>query len=200
MNVDTYKLKVIFLQPVLGSQPTKDIASEFLAHRSGFDIPEDELETLPDVLERGTTIFHRDAKTGEPLLYDYHLKGFLKEAGRVMNGKVTGKVKNLRSKVDSLVFVSPRRIPLMPSNGNSHHDMDYLERPLRAETARGPRVALARSEMLQEGTWFTCGLTVLPGEIDEEVLRDLLDYGFYKGLGQWRNGGWGSFRYELVEE
>ncbi len=56
------------------------------------------------------------------------------------------------------------------------------------------------SEMLPEGCKVKCGITILPGEISEEVLTDLLDYGFYSGLGQWRNGGFGRFRYELKKE
>jgi len=42
-----------------------------------------------------------------------------------------------------------------------------------------------------------CNLVTFPGEVSEGVLRELLDYGFWMGLGQWRNGGWGKFLYEL---
>jgi hypothetical protein len=174
------------------------VASEFLAKKAGFEtLPEDEVELLPDALERGTTVFHR-LLDGRACLMNYHLLGFLKEAGKVQNGKVTGGVKALRSKVSQGIFISPRFIPLCVPAGE---DVDYLERPLRAETAMGPRVALARSEMLPAGTSFTCGLEVLAGEITEEVLRDLLDYGWFRGLGQWRNSGaYGTFRYELIKE
>jgi hypothetical protein len=198
MKTDAYKLKVILDTPLLGSQPTRDVASEFIAKKNGFGaLPEDEIELLPDALERGTTVFHRLAD-GSPCLMNYHLLGFLKEAGKVQNGKVTGGVKALRSKVSQGIFISPRFLPVYIPAGKG---IDYLERPLRAETALGPRVALARSEMLPEGTWFTCMLEVLAGEITEEVLRDLLDYGWYRGLGQWRNSGaYGTFRYELVKE
>lgn len=110
------------------------------------------------------------------------------------------------------IFVSPRFIPLYPpghdwtkpgTNGNGPGCVDlidYCERPLRAMTALGPRVTVARSEQLPAGVTFRCGLTVFPGEITEEALRELLDYGFYCGLLQWRNGGFGSFRYELEAE
>lgn len=198
MKTNTYKLKVIFETPCLGSQPTRDVATEFIAKKNGFEkLPEDEVELLPDALERGTTVFHR-LPDGRMCLMNYHLLGFLKEAGKVQNGKVSGGVKNLRSKVSQGIFVSPRYLVL---NVPDNHGIDYLERPLRAETAMGPRVALARSEMLPEGTWFTCGLEVMEGELSEDVLRDLLDYGWYRGLGQWRNSGaYGTFRYELIKE
>jgi hypothetical protein len=199
MKTETYKLKVIFLTPVLGSQPTKDVASEYIAKKNGMEhLPEDEEQLLPDLLEEGTTIFHRDAKTGAPLLMNYHVLGFLKEAARVQNGQVTGGVRNLRSKVEQRVFISPRFLPLvLPKDG----ELDYLERPLRAETAKGPRVALARSEMLPEGTSFSCGITLLKGEISETILEELLDYGMFRGMGLWRNSGaYGTFRYELTKE
>lgn len=198
MKTDGYKLKVIFETPLLGSQPTRDIATEFIARKNGFaELPEDEAELLPDALERGTTVFHRLADES-PCLLNYHILGFLKESGKAQNGKVQDGIKALRSKVSSSVFVSPRIIPLHLPDGET---VDYLERPLRAETAQGPRVALARSEMLPAGTWFTCGIEVLPGQITEEVLRDLLDYGWYRGLGQWHgSGAYGTFRYELTKE
>jgi hypothetical protein len=193
---DTYQLKVVFEQPILGSQPSRDVASVYLAQRNGFSLPEDEIETLPDALDKGTTVFHKDGQ-GRPVLWDYQLKGMLKAAAQVLNGK--DGVRALKSKVNNLVFISPRVLTLQPpETGQDIRElMDYLERPLRAETAQGPRVALARSEMLPEGVWFRCGLTIYPGDVSEAVLTDLLDYGFYSGLGQWRNGGWGRFRYEL---
>jgi len=199
MKSSTFKLSVVFNSPILGSQSTKEITSEFIAGKAGLKLPADEEKSLPDELERGTTVFHRGAPNDNVyLLFDYHLKGFLKEAAKVFNGKVAGGVKNLKSKVSSTVFVTPRRIALVLPKGCTMHD--YLERPLRAETAMGPRVALVRSEMLPEGTSFSCGIEILPGDITEEILRELLDYGYHQGLGQWRNGGWGTFRYTLVSE
>ena len=198
MIKDTYKLKIHFVTPVLGSQSTREITSEFIASKAGLTVPEDEARNLPEELERGTTVFHKDAQ-GWPLLYDYHVRGFLKEAGRVLSGK-DGLPKNLRSKIAQLVFVSPRTIKLQNHGSDLREEMDYFERPLRAETAQGPRVALARSEMLPDTTWFECGLTVYPGEVSEHVLQELLDYGFDQGLMQFRGGGFGRFRYELVKE
>jgi len=88
-------------------------------------------------------------------------------------------------------------IPLvLPSDG----EMEYCERPLRAQTAQGERVALARSEMLPAGTRFSCGLVLYPGEITEEILRQLLDYMFDMGIGQWRNAGYGGITYKLTRE
>lgn len=199
-----FDLKVKFVTPVLGSQPSRDVASEFLARKyaekhegesagrehSG-SLPEDEVRSLQEEVERGTTVFHRDGE-GNPVLFDYQVKGFIKEAGRTFNGM--GGVKNLRSKIDSYLFVRPRQIKLVvPDEG-----MSYLERPLRAMTMQGERVALAKSELLPEGTYFYCELVLVePGPITIEMVRELLGYGRLKGLGQWRNGGYGSFEFEL---
>lgn len=191
-----YRVTLHFTEPILGSQSTKDVTTEFISKRAGFATPEDELDALPEALERGTTVFHRNPK-GQPMLLDYHVKGFLKEVGRILNKRivVNGKpLLNLRNKVGNDVFVSPRQIPLKFSG-----KITYNERPLRAETAQGPRVALARSEQIEDAS-IEFGLTVYPGEITEEVLRDLLDYGFDQGLGQWRTAGWGRFRYTLERE
>jgi hypothetical protein len=198
INAKNYSLTVTFLEPILGSQPSKDVASEFIAKRNGYELPQDEEDALPEALERGTTVFHR--WQGTPCLVDYQVKGFLKETGRVMVTRVTDgeKVKALRSKVDQFVFVEPRWLRLETHNGD---EICYNERPLRAQTAQGERVALARSEELPAGTSFKCHLTVLaPDIITEDMLRSILDYGYYKGLGQWRGGGYGRFRYELEEE
>lgn len=196
MNISVYQLKVTFLTPVLGTQPQKDVASEYLGEKVG--VRADELETLPELLEKGTTVFHRLPDTHEPLYYDFHVLGLLKEAGQAFNGK-EGLPKNLRSKVATYAFVRPRRIMLRLPDGAPLNG-EYEERPLRAQTQQGPRTALARSEKLPEGTSFTCEVGLLPSDVTEKVLRELLDYGIVKGFGQWRGGGWGRFTYELTPD
>jgi hypothetical protein len=193
MEVKSYHLKIVFVTSVLGTQPQKEVATEYITSKIADDegnLPADELGTLPEELEKGTTAFHK--LNGQPIYYDYQVKGFLKEAGSVFNG--LRNVKNLRSKIDNLVFVSPRQIVLNVPAGAA---IDFLERPLRAQTAQGPRTSLARSEQLPEGTSFECELEVYDGPISEPLLRDLLSYGAKKGLGQWRNGGHGRFEFEL---
>lgn len=193
MNLNNYKLRITFITSVLGTQPQKDIATEYITSKvadAHGNLPEDELATLPEELEKGTTAFHK--MNGQPIYYDYHLKGFLKEAGMVFNG--LRNVKNLRSKIENLVFITPRQITLNLPPGKS---ITFCERPLRAMTAHGPRTSVARSEELPEGTWFDCALGVYEGPISEPLLRDLLSYGENKGLGQWRSGGHGRFIFEL---
>ncbi len=193
MDTTTYKLKVMFLVGPLGTQPQKEVATEYITSKvadANGDLPEDELATLPEELERGTTAFHK--LNGKPIFYDYQVKGFVKDAGQTFNG-LRG-VKNLRSKLDNLVFIEPRQIELHLPEGEG---ITFCERPLRAQTAMGPRVSLARSEQLPDGTWFECRLVVFNGPISEPLLRDLFSYGEKKGMGQWRNGGRGRFMFEL---
>ena len=111
IKTTTYDLTITLLTPLLGSQPSHDIAEEFIAKRNNIVLPDDESLMLPELVERGTSIFHR-LPDGSPCLFNYHLLGFLKEAGRVLNGKSNG-VKNLRSKIAMYTTVTPRIIPLM---------------------------------------------------------------------------------------
>lgn len=198
MKETTFKLEIRLITPLLGSQPSVNVASEFIAKRAGMEmLPEDEKAMLPEALEKGTTVFHRDGNE-HPAMVDYQIKGFLKNSAKVQNGKVKGQVRNLRQKVEDTVFISPRVLTIQFPNGEE--DISYCERPLRADTMQGPRVALARSEQVPEGCVIKCGIILLEGQIDEDVLRELLDYGYYNGLGQWRGGGLGRFTYELVRE
>lgn len=205
MDEKIYSLKITTVEPILGTQPQKDIATIYVTGEyekrpdkegipvNGAGLPADEVETLDEMLEKGTTSFHK--LDGKPILYDYHIKGFLKASAQVQNG--ARGVKNLRSKFVNLVFVRPRRIMLnLPDGG----EMSFIERPISAMTAQGPRTALARSEALPAGTWLECKLVVLGSTISEPLLRDILYYGQYCGLGQWRGGSYGTFEYELNEE
>ena len=145
---------------------------------------------FPDSQRKGKPPFPKP--NGKPTLSISMVKGFLKEAASIFNG-LRG-VKNLRSKVGNLAFVTPRQIPLIVPDG---YVMQFCERPLRAMTAQGPRVGLARSEQLPAGTSFVCQLKVFDGPISEPLLRDLLSYGSDQGFGQWRNASHGRFEFKL---
>jgi len=201
MDQNRYKLEITFTCPILGSQPGSDTpAAEYLKSKVAKDRPDldltDETGTLPEELQKGTTGFRRDKK-GKPILMNYQIKGLIKECAQVMN-EMDG-IRALRSKIDNLVMVSPRQIPIVMPDGGK---ITILERPLRAMTAQGPRTSLARSEQIPEGSYVKCELMVIESpkvKIQEKHLRDLLDYGCFKGLGQWRNSGsYGMFEYVLT--
>lgn len=76
--------------------------------------------------------------------------------------------------------------------------MSSIERPLRASTPQGERVALARSDTAPAGTRLIFTLKVLGDDaVNEATLHEWLSYGEYQGLGQWRSGGYGRFEYAL---
>lgn len=207
--VDRYRVRLRLLEPLLGTVPKSEtvftdyLASLALKRRDGgeritpeaaLELIEEEKSTLPDREERGWTGFHEDEHG--PFLYDYQVKGFIKEAASIVALMGITNIANLKNKVDNLVYVQPRRIRL------TCLDEYPLERPLRAMTPRGPRVSLLRSDQVPAGEEINFELWVLRNkkEVTVELLRELLTLGLLKGLGQWRNGGYGRFQFELVED
>jgi hypothetical protein len=153
----------------------------------------DEMQTLVEQ-PRGKTGFQRDGTT--PVIYDYVLKGFMKEACsalRRMDGTVSKSLTAHKTKIDTLVMVEPRRIPLRLRKPTTD-----LERPLRADTPQGPRVTLVSSTAASEGTLMEFSIKVLGGVISEAMLREWFEYGQFSGLGQWRSGGYGRFIAEIT--
>jgi hypothetical protein len=155
------------------------------------DATEDESATVQDVEEKGWTGFHKDEKGF--FVWNYFIKGFLKHSGNVLKDSL--KLKALRSKIDDFVFIKPRKVYL-----NKEKADGVLERPLRAMTAQGPRVSLARSDFILAGSQFEFEILLYPPhkEITEDLIKCLLDYGELNGFGQFRNGGYGTFTYEIL--
>lgn len=190
------KVKITFNDEVLGTAcANPDIHREFIASKAP-DAPsmEEEVAALgvDAVAELGMSVFPR-GKDGTPILYDYQVRGFFKDtcsALRKIKGTESFKVKAYKKVIDGLIFVEPREIPLKFDG-----DMGTCQRPLRAQTAMGDRVALASSETVPAGT--TAEFTVmLLDENMEALVREWLDYGEFKGIGQWRNSGKGRFVWE----
>ena len=185
--MEELKYRITLIEKMLGTIPkNKEVFSRYIAtERTG---PE-EISNVPEGEESGYTGFF--TKPDGIYLYDYHIKGFLKEAGNVLKEAV--KIKNLKSKMHNYVFVFPREIYL------KNKPDGVLERPLRAMTMQGPRVSLAKSDYVDAGLSVEITIKLLPHkEISREVIEKLLDYGQLKGLGQWRNGSWGRFEWEKM--
>ena len=195
-----YEVKLTFTEPVLGPVPkSKEIYEKWVqdpARKQG--VPEallaEELLSVQDMAEKGWTGFHM--KDGRPTIYDYAVKGFFKSACYFMRqagGKtLSKKLPAYKKKIDGLVHVFPRLIPIMFDG-----DVGVLERPLRADTPKGPRVALIRSDTCPEGATMRFTVEVI-GIITEALLREWLYYGRYMGLGQWRSGGFGKFKATII--
>jgi hypothetical protein len=194
MNATTMKVQVTFTAPLLGAvTKNKQIYTDYQASKAP-ELPEDEIETVPDG-EKGTTGFHEI--DGSPILYDYVVKGFFKDACGMLRRDKTSesfKLKAYKKIIDGLVFVTPRQIPIVLPDGEG---LSVLERPLRASTAQGERIALARSDTAPIGTMFEFTLEILGPDITA-ALVEWLDYGRLRGFGQWRNSGYGRFTYEIL--
>jgi len=185
-----YNIKFTFTEDLLGTAPMdEEVYSTFIASRAPAGEAADEIDTISDG-EKGKTGFHK--LDGQPILYDYVIKGFLKDAcGMLRRNKETrsSKLTSYKKVIDGLVFVTPRRIPIQVVG-----EIGELQRPLRAQTAQGERVALAASECIQSGSSITFTLVVLDDKsVPEKLLCEWLEYGAWRGLGQWRNASYGRF-------
>lgn len=200
MKIEKYKVSIELQEPVLGTVPkNKEVYASYIATRAQkLENGAEEIATVQEVEEKGWTGFHQD-ETGI-FVYDYYIRGFLKNAANVLKEQ-TG-IKNSRSKIDNLVFVFPRR-NYWSRDGKILKSADgVIERPLRAQTMQGPRVTLARSDYLSEGSSLEFEIRVIQGKekIDKGFLESILDYGQLCGLGQFRNGSYGRFSYKLKGE
>lgn len=192
-----YKVILTFTEPVLGTVPKDpDVYAAHILTKAAVSDEQaaEEINSVEFAEEKGWTGFHQ--ADGHPIIYDYAIRGFFKSAAgalRRVKGTKSEKITAYKKIIDGLVFVSPRQIPLQLPNGNG---LGVLERPLRAQTAQGERVALARSDTAPVGTTMQFTVNCL-GAVDLETLQEWLDYGQFMGLGQWRSGGYGRFEYTL---
>lgn len=192
------KVRIDFFEELLGSASANpEIHSEFIASNAP-DAPsrKEEIEAIgvEAEIEKSMTVFPRDEE-GNPILWDYQIKGFFKNAAKSMN-YIGGKHKltAYKTKIDNLVFVNERKIKL-----NIPGEISNCQRPLRASTAQGERVALANSESAPAGTWCEFTVKVLVDDLLTHVI-EWLDYGELNGLGQWHNSGKGRFKWHDVSD
>ena len=114
---------------------------------------------------------------------------------KVAGSKSSG-CKAFKKQIDGLIFANPRLIPLILPEGKT---MGVCQRPLRAQTAQGERVALAMSESVPAGTTCEVEITCLV-DADVPMVKEWLDYGRLRGIGQWRNASKGRYTWELIRE
>lgn len=209
MKTKILKVKITFLEPVLGTWPSnQNVARDFIASKSPDAATiEDEVAALgaDAVADKGMTVFPRN-ENGEPVLYDYQIKGFFKDScgmlarvgGKTETGKKravneSGKLSAYKKVIDGLIFPQPRMIPIKVNS-----KIGDCQRPLRAQTAQGERVSLANSEEIPAGS--TCEFEILlMDESLENAVLEWLDYGVLRGIGQWRNSGKGRFTFDIID-
>lgn len=205
------KVRLTLVEEMLGTAPNdQEIYGNFIASKSPDAITrEEEVASVgvDEVIEKGMTVFSKD-ENGNPFLWDYQIKGFFKDAcgmlqrvsGKDETGKKkkacneSGKITAYKKVIDGLIFVFPRKILI-----NYEGEIGSCQRPLRAQTAQGERVALANSETIPAGATMDITIKLLSDDHEKAVL-EWLDYGQLRGLGQWRNSGKGKFTYEILED
>ena len=196
----TFRVKVTTTEMMLGTASSnKEIHEEFIASKAP-DAPSMEEEVaavgVEEVFDKSMTVFPRNEE-GKPIAWDYQWKGFFKDACgmlRKVPETACSKIKAFKKEIDGLIFVSPRQIPI-----EFDGEIGICQRPLRAQTAQGERVALASSESIPAGATMVFDINMmLPSH--EKAIREMLDYGKLRGFGQWRNSGMGRFTYEILEE
>lgn len=192
------KVKIIFTEELLGTASNDpEIHSEFIASKGpNAKTREEEIEALgvDEVVEKSKTVFPRD-ENGNPIMWDYQIKGFFKDAAgmlRKVPGKVSAGIKAYKKEIDGLIFIEERKIPIIFEG-----EIGSCQRPLRAQTAQGERVSLANSETIPAGATIEFTITCLNPKL-EDAVREWLDYGKLRGLGQWRNSGKGRFVWEEI--
>ena len=103
---------------------------------------------VEETANKSMTVYPR-LEDGTPFMWNYQLKGFFKDACSALQrckgeeiSKESCKLKAFKKVIDGCIFVEPRKIPIDMHGG----EMGICERPLRASTAQGERIALASSE------------------------------------------------------
>lgn len=208
----TIKVKVTYTEELLGTSPANpQLYEDFIASNAP-DAPsrkqEIEAHGVKEVTEKAMTVFPRlnddellalGHKQGEDVAFtwDYQWKGYFKDScGMLRNatGTKSSKLTAYKKKIDGLVFVKERKIPLVLPDGCTFGE---CQRPLRADTPQGPRVALAYSETAPAGTTQEFTIVLLKDDM-AGLVHEWLDYGILHGTGQWRNSGKGRFEVEYL--
>lgn len=196
------KVRLTFMEQVLGTASgDPELHTTYIASKApDFKTMEEEIAEhgVDEVVEKGMTIFPKDSN-GNPFLYDYQIKGFFKNSCKAMreaDDSESAALKAYKQKIDNLVFVEERKIFFRnPDGGNV--EIGNCQRPLRASTPQGERVALANSESVPAGTQVEFTVKVLKDGL-MKIVEEWLDYGKLNGIGQWHNSGCGRFTWEKV--
>lgn len=201
--METMKVKITTIEGMLGTSPAnEEIYRDFIGSKApDASTVDDEVAALGTdaVAEKGMTIFPKD-ENGNPFMWDYQIKGFFKDACSMLS-RVKGKdatlssgLKAYKKVIDGMIFPAPRQIPIQFDG-----EIGICQRPLRAQTMQGERVALSISEEISAGAVIEFTVTVLDKN-HLDLVREWLDYGILRGLGQWRNSGKGRFTWEEIDE
>lgn len=191
-------VELTFKDEFLGTLPgDPEVYAQYVASKAP-DAPtiQQEIEEfgVDETYEKGITVFARNEEEN-PCLFNYVIKGQFKNACSILRScpnTASKKLTAFKKKIDGGIFIEPRKIPI-----EFDGKIEICERPLRASTPQGERVALAASEMIKPGAKLKFIIKVLdPAMIP--LITEWLDYGAYNGLGQWHNSGKGRFDWKDI--
>lgn len=199
------RVELTTIAPMLGTMPSDPKIHETYIASNAPDAASMEEEIaavgVEEVTEKTMTVFPRD-KEGKPFIWNYQIRGFFKSACQAMSKvdkSLSSKLKAYKKQVDLRIMVyadskkpSNRQIPI-----EFDGEITDLQRPLRASTPQGERIALAHSECIPENAKMTFDIVMLV-DSDEDMVREWLDYGQFNGLLQWRNAGYGAFTWREI--
>ena len=203
----TMHVKITFIDSVLGTASgNPEVHSDYIASKApDAKSMEEEVAAIgaDGVEQKQMTVFPRD-QDGNPIFWNYQIKGFFKSACSALSkikGTKSSGLKAYKKQIDLRIFVFPDAKDRSSRDILIHTDkpVGVLQRPLRASTAQGERVALASSEMIEAGAWCEFDIVMLNNE-DEALVREWLDYGSLNGLGCWRNASHGAFTGEETKK
>ena len=219
------RVKIVVLEPLLGTAPNdKEVYSNYIASKApDAQGIEEEIAAIgvDGVAEQGMTVFPRIAgDKNRPGIWPYQIRGFFKSGQQAMNDMVPNKEERkkrnsgylsiYKRRIDTHVFVKAvnARWTEWKTSGTEKQlieihlpeggEITSCERPLRAQTMQGERVALAKSEAVPEGSWMEFDVKILDPDL-EDYFVEWLEFGAYNGLGQWRNSGKGTFVYWMYD-
>lgn len=209
------RVRLTFIDDILGTASSDpDIHGTYISSKApDAKTKTEEIEALgeEEVKEKGRTIFPKNAD-GKPVLWNYQIRGFFKSAAQALNGiDPANRLPSCKSRIDQLIFVYEDADNIAKRDIVIHTDdpITDCQRPLRAETMQGARVAIADSDCIKAGAWVEFDIVILGGagqteksHVSEkkmvELVKAWLDYGKYCGIGQWRNSGKGAFLWEEI--
>jgi len=216
------KVRLTFLQDVLGTQPTDSkIYESFLAtkmrkemEKSGYKEEKiDEkinkgMEALPnnedgEFYRDGVTVFPRlkIKETGEeiPAIEGYLLKGFFKNAcwACAKADGLSAELSAYKKYIDNMTDVNEISPIIVNDDVKKYMEehkgtLPLFQRPIRISDRNGERVALACSEYVPAGSYIDFEITAMSEEALNFVI-EWLNYGKHNGLCCWRNSGKGKF-------
>lgn len=209
----TMRVRLTFIEDILGTASGNPaLHTEYIASKApDAETMQAEIEAIgaDRMVEKSMTIFPRN-ENGEEILWPYQVKGFFKSAQQTLNRLEDKKsplyLSAFKSKIDNLVFCKSTQdrwgatgtgiVIHWPEGVEESYD---CERPLRAETAQGPRIALAHSETCPAGSWIEIDVLTRDDKLEKNIV-EWFNSGVYIGIGQWRSSDKGRFVWELLDE